>query len=108
MKKLIIITCIVLGGYQYITKPPQLSARTLDNNCDAVVFTQATCPYCTQARNLLNNEKVNWCEKDINVSSNNYDLYKELGGKGVPFAVIGEKVLRGYNKNQYLNAINKI
>jgi len=108
MKKLILISCIVFGAVQYFNKPPQLSARTLDKKCDAVVFTESTCPYCKQASNLLNNENVNWCERDINVSPANYDLYKELGGTGVPFAVIGNKILRGYNKSQYLNAIERI
>lgn len=108
MKKIIIMVCLVLAGYQFLGKPVPLSARTIDENCDAVVFTTARCPYCKQARNLLNKENVNWCEKDVNVSSANNELFLKLGGKGVPFAVIGDTVVKGYSANLYLSAIKKI
>jgi len=106
--KIIFIAIMLFAGYQYLYKTPEVSARSIDSSCDAVVFTTANCPYCKQARQLLNEENVNWCEKDINKSSANKKLFKQLGGRGVPFAVIGSETLKGYSKYNYKKAISKI
>ena len=84
------------------------SARSIDSDCDAVVFTTATCPYCHKAKDLLNKEEVEWCEYDINESEGNYDLFKAHGGNGVPLAIIGNTKLSGFNEAKYLSAISKI
>jgi len=106
--KIIFIGIMLFAGYQYFYKTPEVSARMIDNNCDAVVFTTQSCPYCKKARQLLNEEKVNWCEKDVNKSSANNALFKKLGGRGVPFAVIGDEIVKGFSKYNYRKAIAKI
>ena len=103
----------ILAIYQYSTKSPDIhsnsvSANTIDSSCDAIVFTTATCPYCQQARLLLDKEKVDWCEFDINEHKSNFALYTEHGGNGVPLAIIGSTKLLGFNKEKYLSAIKKI
>lgn len=112
-KRLIFFLLAVFAVYQYLNKPSDsvvnsVAASSIDSECDAIVFTTATCPYCQKARVLLDQEKVAWCEFDVNKSSVNNALYKEHGGNGVPLAIIGSTKLRGYNKAKYLSAINKI
>ena len=112
-KRVLFLVLAILAVYQYTNRATDrfvnsVSANSIDSACDAVVFTTASCPYCQQARLLLNKEKVEWCEYDINEFKSNYTLYKEHGGNGVPLAIIGNTKLRGFNKDKYLNAIQKI
>ncbi len=112
-KRIILFLIAGLAIYQYSNKGSDglvnsVSASSIDAACDAVVFTTATCPYCQQARALLDKEQVNWCEYDVNASQVNHALYKEHGGKGVPLAIIGNAKLRGFNKTKYQHAIDQI
>lgn len=112
-KRLLFGLLAILAIYQYSTRSTDahsnsVSANTIDSACDAIVFTTATCPYCQQARLLLDKEKVAWCEFDINEHKSNLALYTEHGGNGVPLAIIGDTKLLGFNKAKYLSAIEAL
>lgn len=112
-KRIIFVLLAALAVYQFTsTDSPvvvdAVSASAIDAECDAVVFTTATCPYCQKARVLLDKEQVAWCEFDVNESSANHALFKEHGGNGVPLAIIGSTKLHGFNKAKYQSAIDKI
>jgi glutaredoxin len=112
-KRIIFLLLAVLAIYQYSSKDStglvnSVTANSIDSECDAVVFTTASCPYCQKARVLLDKKEVAWCEFDVNESQVNRDLYKEHGGNGVPLAIIGSTKLLGFNEANYLNAIDKI
>jgi len=112
-KRIVFLLLAVLAIYQYSNKSTDsivnaVAAKSIDRACDVVVFTTATCPYCQKARVLLDKKEVEWCEYDINFPNANYSLYKELGGNGVPLAVIGNTKLRGFNKAKYIQAISTI
>lgn len=112
-KQIIFLLLAVLAIYQYSSKDSSglvnsASANSISSDCDAVVFTTASCPYCQKALELLNKKKVAWCEFDVNKSKINRELYKEHGGNGVPLAIIGNIKLLGFNEANYLNAIDKI
>ena len=110
MKILIIIIAVVIVIYTFRGSSEEvlLAANEIDPECDIVVFTTETCPYCTKARELLDNSEHYWCEFDINESREAHRIFKELGGRGVPFAFIGNQKIRGYNQAVYQNALNEI
>lgn len=113
-KGIIFLIVVVFAVYQYSNKDSSnlivssVSASSIDSECDAVVFTTATCPYCQKARVLLDKKEVAWCEFDVNESKMNRKLYEKYGGTGVPLAIIGSTKLQGFNKTKYLRAIDKI
>jgi len=106
--KVIFVIGAAILLYQYMSSPVEASARDIDSRCDAVIFTTKSCPYCRKARKLLKASKVAWCEKDIEVSSRNFDKFKKLGGKGVPLAVIGDEVIYGFQAQVYQQAIKRL
>jgi glutaredoxin len=110
MKKIIIIIAVfvVIYAFRGGSEGVHLAANEIDPDCDIVVFTTETCPYCAKARELLDNSEHYWCEFDINESREAHRLFKELGGRGVPFAFIGNQEIRGYNQAVYQNALNEI
>ncbi len=108
MNKFIVILIILAAGYQILNKPKNLSAQEIDPSCDVIVFTTASCPYCKKARDFLNEENINWCERDINKNQEYRVMYDELGGKGVPFAIFGSKKVHGYSQQIYKDESDRI
>ncbi len=110
MKKLIVIIAVfvVIYAFRGSSEGVHLAANEIDPECDIVVFTTETCPYCAKTRELLYNSEHKWGEFDINESREAHRLFKELGGRGVPFDFIGNQKIRGYNQAVYQNALNEI
>ena len=77
-----------------------VTARDIDSSCDIVMFTTESCPYCKKAKTYLASQGVSWCERDIEWSDEDAQLYKELGGKGTPLTIIGSSVIGGF-QNEY-------
>jgi len=85
-----------------------VSAREIDPNCDIIMFTTEHCPYCKKAKTYLAAQGVTWCERDIEWSEQDAQLFKQLGGKGTPLTVIGDVVIGGFVKNRFKKALEKL
>jgi glutaredoxin len=78
-------------------------------SCDMLLFTTQSCHYCKAARRLLNKPEItiNWCEIDTQQTKEGYALFREIGGQGVPVAIIGNERIDGYSQVSYEKAIKK-
>ena len=78
-------------------------------SCDMLLFTTQTCPYCEAARKFLNSPdiSINWCEIDTQQTKEGYTLFQQIGGQGVPVALIGDDRIDGYSQLSYEQAIKK-
>ena len=85
-----------------------VSARDIDPNCDIIMFTTESCPYCKKAKTYLASKGVSWCERDIEWSDEDAQLFKQLGGKGTPLTIIGNQVIGGYVENRFDRALDKL
>lgn len=86
----------------------EVTARDIDPNCDIVMFTTEHCPYCKKAKTYLASQGVTWCERDIEWSDEDAQLFKQLGGKGTPLTVIGDVVIGGFVKSRFKRALEKL
>lgn len=107
-KPLVIFIAIAAAGYFMATKTKHLSANQIDGTCDVVLFTTPSCGYCKKALHYFAEHSVSVCDKDIQNSSSNHDLFKELGGRGVPLVIIGNESINGYNPTAYNQALQKL
>lgn len=114
MKKVIIITLIsVTLIYLLITKV--FFINDMKNNImkndnlpskDGIyIYIKPECPYCVNAKNLLNEKSVQFIEVDI---SNNNDLHKKLKAitnqhSTVPYIFINGQFIGGYSQLLDLN-----
>lgn len=78
-------------------------------SCDMLLFTTQSCHYCKAARKLLNKPEIdiNWCEIDTEQTKEGYSLFRQIGGQGVPVAIIGGERIDGYSQLSYERAIRK-
>lgn len=73
---------------------------------NVTVLTTNTCPYCTQAKQFLRQNKIHFVEKDVNAD---HQARREMTSRnitGVPTFIIGEDVVVGLDKNKILSLVD--
>lgn len=72
-------------------------------NTTVIVYTMKNCPFCSQFKDMLNNESIDYLERDIDVYKEEYDLYaKATKNDYVPALMIIENL--GDTNTSYLYA----
>ena len=71
------------------------------------IFVTSWCGYCKKMKQFLDTKGIRYTAFDIEKDSNARKQYKELGGRGLPLTRIGSSVVRGYNPDAVLKAIER-
>ena len=72
---------------------------------DVVIYTTATCPFCTAARALLSSKGVTWTELPIDGdAAKRAEMMERSGRRTVPQVFIGDHHVGGFDD---LNALNQ-
>lgn len=74
---------------------------------DITVYTSSTCPYCTLAKEYLDEKGLEYTEKNVQKDSAARKELMEMGHMGVPVVVIGEEQIVGFDKNKIDLAVDK-
>ncbi|HVK98198.1 MAG TPA: glutaredoxin family protein [Dongiaceae bacterium] len=69
---------------------------------EVILYATSWCGYCAKTRELLQENKIDYQEFDIEKSSEGRAKYEALNGSGVPLLVINGTVVRGYNESRIL------
>lgn len=65
---------------------------------NVIVYTSSTCPYCTSAKEYLNEKGVDFTEKNVQKDKDARKELMELGHMGVPVIVIDGEEVVGFDK----------
>lgn len=71
-----------------------------------VLFSTSTCPYCKQARALLDGAGVAYADYKIDQSEALNKKFLDLGGVGVPLIFIGNRSIKGYRESAIRDALS--
>lgn len=63
------------------------------------IYTSNTCPHCKAAKNYLNENNIDFEEKNVDEDRSAIDYLVEKGYRGVPVINIDGEDLVGFNKN---------
>ncbi len=61
------------------------------------IYVTRTCVYCKQAKSHLARRGVEYTELDIDASAAAREEFRQLGARGVPVILVGDKRLNGYS-----------
>ncbi len=105
MKKFFIAVS-VLALYLHWDDISGFVAGTPDYPADEGVVLYATewCGYCEKTRKLFAEHDVPYVEYDIEESTQAYQEYRRLGGRGVPVVAANGTVIHGYSPQRILAA----
>ena len=65
-----------------------------------VVYTSSTCPYCTLAKDYLDEKGLEYTEKNVQSDSQARKELMDMGHMGVPVVVIGDEQIVGFDKTK--------
>jgi len=89
------------------TENPISVSRRRRNNDFVELYVTKWCMHCRRARAFLNEEDIPFVEYDIEEEPWAAEHIRELTGRsGVPVAVFGEKVVRGFSAASYRRALD--
>lgn len=74
---------------------------------EVVVYTSNTCPYCTLAKEYLNEKGVEYTEKNVQKDATARKELMAMGHMGVPVVVIGDEQIVGLDKAKIDSALDK-
>jgi glutaredoxin len=63
-----------------------------------VMYTTSWCPYCAQARAYFAQSGIAYVEHDVEESASARAEFKRLGGRAVPFIVVGREKMNGFSE----------
>lgn len=64
------------------------------------VFTSNTCPYCTLAKNYLDEKGVEYTEKNVQTDKEARKELMEMGHMGVPVLIVKGEEIVGFDKEK--------
>jgi glutaredoxin len=71
------------------------------------VFTTKWCPVCKTARAWLDDQKIEWVERDVEKDPEAAAEFRKLGGRVVPTFVIDGEVKTGFDPTWVKHAVEK-
>jgi len=72
-----------------------------DTNGKVVLYRTASCPFCIQAAAYMQQRQIQFVERDVGRNRAYNAEMNQLGGKGVPFMVMGNKTLVGFSESSF-------
>lgn len=109
MKKaipVVIIFVLILSWgkiHDFLVAPPDFASLHKE---DVILYATSWCPNCAQTRKFLKANNIPYFEYDVDKSSEGQRQFKQLHGNGVPVLLIKNTVIRGYNPNAIIKAVN--
>lgn len=70
-----------------------------------VMYSTAWCPYCARARAFFKHYRIEFVEIDVEKDAAGRADYRRLGGRGVPFIIVGEQAIRGFDERRLSAAL---
>jgi len=72
---------------------------------DVVMLSASWCRYCARARGFFVAEDINYCEYDIEQTTQGAALYGRSRFGAIPVIFIGDETLVGFNREQVTSAL---
>lgn len=70
------------------------------------LYVTSWCPYCKKAANYFRSKGITVKEFDIETDGAALTRFRHFGVRGVPVAVIGDKIVAGYSIEDYDRALS--
>ena len=65
------------------------------------IYTTDWCGYCKKAKAHMHARGIAYTEHDIEKDQVSYEEFKRRGGNGVPLIVVRDKVMRGFDADDF-------
>ncbi|WP_028559950.1 glutaredoxin family protein [Paenibacillus pinihumi] len=77
-------------------------------NANVIVYSSTHCQYCGQVKKYLNENNVQFEERNIDLDEKYAEELWNTGMRSVPVTVIGDKKILGFNQTQLNKALQEL
>ena len=63
-----------------------------------IIYTTPSCPFCHQAKDYLDSQKIEYTELDVTDQKNAQEMIDKSGQMGVPVLDVEGKIIVGFDK----------
>ncbi len=111
LKKVLLVLLVVVvfqnwGKIERLFNPSQVVPEHTQATARVVLYTTEWCGYCTQIQRFLDQKGIPYKRVDIDKDSEGRKAYQALGGGGIPFVDVNGTLIRDYNPDAILAALN--
>jgi glutaredoxin len=104
VKGLVFMVVLVIG-FIFISRHEPVNTvdctpEIIANKPDVIMLGAWWCSYCYKAKRYFQENKINYCEYDMENTVIGKKLYKEHGSGAVPMMLIGQYQINGYSEQQ--------
>jgi glutaredoxin len=110
LKKVLLILLVVVayqnwGKIERLFNPSQVVSEQTQATANVVLYTTEWCGYCKLSRRFLDQKGIPYKEFDIEKDAEARKAYEALGGGGIPFIDVNGTLIRGYDPDAILAAL---
>jgi len=104
------IIALVLVVINYRPPIPTIACtdEIIASRPDAIMLGAWWCTYCYKARKYFNNNKISYCEYDIEHTKKGEQMYQKLNGRGIPLLLIGKHQINGFDEYSIERALSEL
>ena len=105
--KLLVVFGIVLSTKAFSDPASVPSKESSKASAKDIVFYSAQwCGYCQKAKTFMIENAIEFTELDLDASDEHIEQFEAAGGTGIPYLVVGDKKLSGFDVDDYRKALN--
>jgi mycoredoxin len=104
----IIVAFIIVMQYTKapFVEPVRCRPGSGTNAADVVMLSASWCGFCRQARRFLVEKNIDYCEYDIEQTSDGAKLYERSQYGAIPVLFVGDATLVGFNRGAIEQALS--
>lgn len=104
---LLLFTALILFSRHEAIHTIDCTPEIIARNPDIIMLGAWWCSYCYRAKEYFQQNKINYCEYDMENTEAGKRLYQKHGG-GLPVLLIGKYQLNGFSEQQIEQALSML
>ena len=105
----LLLVALLLGGlpvaWQKVYEWMPVEGHGRQIGTTVVMYSTKWCPYCHRAREYFERHSIDYVEHDIEASAENLARFRELGGRGLPLILVGDRRMEGFSARSFAELI---
>ena len=82
-----------------------LSGQAQAEDKKVELFVTSWCPYCSKLEGFLKSHNIDYKRYDVERDADGGQIFMDLEGEGVPMVRVGSTVIRGYDPEALMTAL---
>jgi glutaredoxin len=99
-----VLAMVVFGLIVFSYKPTiarvHCDEAILRTNPQVIMLSTRWCPYCYEARRYLTENKISYCEYDIERSRQGEKMFNDVNGQAIPVLIVDKYMMSGFDESR--------